>query len=90
MNNTVDKAYNERMKAYGKGIALAQSAYRQAAPAIAPRVSDQAQYVRYQKLKEDPDGLEEFVSRGLGTTDSARIQQGVAEYISEMRKRFGE
>lgn len=55
-----------------------------------PPVPDEAEYVRYQTLKMEPTKLFDFVRRGMGTTDPDRIQRGAAEYLTEMRKRFGE
>jgi len=55
-----------------------------------PPVPDEAEYVRYRTVVENTTTLFQFVSRGMGTNDPDRIQAGAKEYLTEMRKRFGE
>lgn len=72
------------------GIAKVQQAALAVRSKIAEPVSPEAEYVRYREMAENPDKLLGFVSHGMGTNDPAQIQQGAVDYLTAMKKRFGE
>lgn len=57
---------------------------------VAPSVPDDVQYMRYTQLAQQPSKLYDFVARSLNTREPSRVQEGAAEYLTEMRKRYGD
>lgn len=53
-------------------------------------VPDDVQYIRYRELVQQPSKLYDFVAKSLNTRDPASVQEGAAQYLEEMRKRYGD
>ena len=85
-----DSPYQQAVTAMHKGMSNLEQAAMNVRGKYTPRVPDEAEYVRYRKVVENPTELFKFVSRGLGTRDPDKIHEGAKEYLTEMRKRFGE
>lgn len=90
MRITSKTPYEDAYDAVDRGMSNVEQAALRVRGKMTPPVPDNAEYARYMTLRENPSQLFKFVSRGMGTQDPARVQRGAADYLNEMRKRFGE